>query len=270
MNALPEEVATFLEDRFATICETCHYRDSYHSDYLRDSATMGQKMGSLLLKYPELEDAVVLQILGRLYDGECRGLRFFLLNRNNRREILEHILQIHPTGRDIIVQGYRSYLIGIGYRGSILEDQNIYLWEDQALKFLRTLLYGNYASEMEREAYIRCAYRMAQRLGVIPGEDAYENMFQNHFPFIRRIFGEEDICSYTHAKFWAFYLFANPGRRTEETFQRFEDNADEYRCAHMLNILKILDPRVLEEHGIARFLANWGEYDECEDEDEIV
>ncbi len=270
MNALPEEVSTFLNDPFATIREACHYRDFFHADYWRDATKMGQKMGSLLLKYPDLEDSVVLQILGYLYNGVCRGLRISLLESNNGREILDHILQIHPAGRDIILRSYSAYRHGRGYMGSILEDENIYHWEDQALLFLRILLLRGYESELEREAYIRCAYQMAQRLGVIPGEDAYENMFQNHFPFIRRIFGEEDICSYTHAKFWAFYLFANPGRRTEETFQRFEDNADEYRCAHMLNILKILDPRVLEEHGIARFLANWGEYDEGEDEDEIV
>ena len=268
MNALPEEVATFLEDRFATIRDTCYHRDSYHSDYWRDATKMGQKMGFLLLKYPGLEDAVVLQILGTLpFGGESRGLRLFLLNSNNGRDILEHILQIHPTGRDIIVEGYRSYLYGRGYMGSILDDANIFLWEDQAFKFLRTLLYGNYESEMEREAYIRCAYRMAQRLGVIPGEDDYENMTHDLTPFLHRIFGEE-FGSYHHAKFWAFYLFANPGRRTEETFQRLEELANEYHCAHILTVLEILDERVLEEPAVARFHEAWNNFNV--DEDEIV
>jgi hypothetical protein len=271
MNALPEEVATFLEDRFATIRETCYHRDSYHPNYWRDATKMGQKMGFLLLKYPGLEDAVVLQILGSLpHGGESRGLRLFLLNSNNGRDILEHILQIHPTGRDIIVEGYRSYLYGRGYMGSILDDANIFLWEDQAFKFLRTLLYGNYESEMERDDYIGCAYRMAQRLHVIPGEDAYENMTQDLTPFLRRIFGEEDIRSYTHAKFWAFYLIANPGRRTEETFQYLEGLWDEYHCAHILTVLEILDERVLEEPAVANFNTAWGNYDEVDYEDEIV
>jgi hypothetical protein len=270
MNALPEEVATFLEDRFATIRETCHYRDSYHSDYLRDSATMGQKMGSLLLKYPELEDAVVLQILGRLYDGECRGLRFFLLDRNNRRDILEHILQIHPTGRDIIFKGYCSYLIRIGYRGSILEDQNIYLWEDQALKFLETLIQGNHETEMEREARIRCAYQMAQRLRVIPGHDDYDAMTQDLTPFLRRIIPQGYFYCYVYTRFWAFYLIANPERRTEETFNHLKEFEDPYIIAHTLTILDILNPDVLEEPATDKFLKKWGKYDEDEYQGEIV
>ena len=271
MNALPEEVATFLNDRFATIRETCYHRDSYHSDYWRDATKMGQKMGSLLLKYPGLEDATILQILGALpHGGESRGLRLFLLDSNNGREILEHILQIHPTGHDIIVEGYRSYLYGRGYMGSILEDENIYLWEDQALKFLRTLLSGNYESEMEREAYIRCAYRMAQRLGVIPGEDAYEDMIHNLRSILRRIFGEEDIRSYTHAKFWAFYLIANPGRRTAETFQRREELSDSEDCFHILRIFRILNDQVFEEPAVANFNTAWGQFNEDDFEGYIV
>ncbi len=271
MNALPEEVATFLHDPFATIRDTCYHRDSYHSDYWRDATKMGQKMGSLLLKYPGLEDATILQILGALpYGGESRGLRLFLLNSNNGREILEHILQIHPTGSDIIVEGYRTYLYGRGYMGSILEDENIYLWEDQAFKFLRTLLSENYDSEMEREAYIRCAYRMAQRLEVIPGEDAYENMIHAFIPLLHRIFGEEDITTYVRTKFWAFYLIENPGQRTAETFQYLEGLWDEHDCAHILTVLEILDPRVLDEPAVAHFNTAWGHYDEDDYEGYIV
>jgi hypothetical protein len=167
-------------------------------------------------------------------------------------------------------------MFGRGYMGSILEDKNIYHWEDQAIKFFRTLISSGYDSELERDAYTRYAYQMAQRLRVIPGHDDYDAMSQDLTPFLCRMLGEDDIPSYEdiptyiHAKFWAFYLFANPGRRTEETFQYLKDNWDEYDCAHILTVLEILDERVLEEPAVAHFHNEFGHYDEDEDLGVIV
>jgi hypothetical protein len=266
MNALPEEVRTFIKENPLIISFDPFTYDTY------DRVDIGKKMGSLLLKYPNLEDDVVLKIIGNLYSGECRGLRISLLENDDGRKILEHILQIEPSWkRRIILRSYISYLQTRDTIETVLEDENIYLWKDQAIYFLSYLIKGDeYKSESDRDAQIRCAYQMAQRLGMIPGEDDYENMFQNITSFIQWFTLYSSTEDYVPAKFWAFYLIANPGIRSEETFQRLEKCNKPYILSHILANLKILDPHVLEEPVVANFNTAWGHFNEDDFEGYIV
>lgn len=261
MDAIPADVASFLEDRFATIRESCHYRDSYHDAYWRDATKMGQKMGSLLLRNPQLTDETILQILGVLTCGESRGLRLYLMNSNNGREILEHILQIHTKGRDIIFYSYISYFEGRSYMGSILEDENIYHWEDQALKFFRHLLDCEFDSEMEEEAVMRCIFRMSQRLYVIPAPEEFGAMLENIHPYASYFYGGThggaNVHMYAISRFWAFYLCTHPQLLTADTLILIEQRFDLHNLSYFYPTIRIIRPDLLQLPIIAEYYEQW-------------
>ena len=261
MNAIPADVAAFLEDRFATIRESCHYRDSYHDAYWRDATKMGQKMGHLLLRNPQLTDETILQILGVLTCGESRGLRLYLMNSNNGREILEHILQIHPKGRDIIFYSYLSYFEGRGYMGSILEGDHIYLWEDQAQKFFRHLLDCEFYSEMEEEAVMRCIFVICHRLSLIPGPEEFGAMLENIQPYASRfygdIFGGENIHICAISPFWAYYFCTHPQLLTADTLTLIEQRFDLHTLSYFYPTIRNIRPDLLELPIVAEYYERW-------------
>lgn len=261
MNAIPEEVTLFLEDRFATIRNLCHYRDSYHGAYWRDATKMGQKMGSLLLRNPHLTDETILQILGVLSCGESRGLRLYLMDSNNGRDILEHILQIHTKGRDIIFYSYLSYFEGRSYMGSILEDQNIYLWEDQALKFFHHLLDSEFDSEMEEQAVMRCTWNMGRRLRLIPGEESFHAMRENIQPFASHFYGGthggENIYPNAIARFWAFTICTHPQLLTEDTLTFMHQHFILYHLSYFYTTIRNIRPDLLQLPVVAEYYERW-------------
>lgn len=144
-------------------------RGVYTRSHWNDPIQEGIDKAKLLFEHPDVEDAMLAQLIDVPSNAECLGLRRTLCASGPEGiNLLERIMTLNPYGRSIIYKSYKEWYVHHATLWDVLEDDDIYRWKDQAEAFIEYLIGSSHEKKMRSLACIKEAIQMMHRLQIFP------------------------------------------------------------------------------------------------------